>query len=87
MTRPSIDHGILSPSGHVSRRSERLAKAEARRVLFPDGFPEPIRPMVSERESLLRNAAQLRELAARGMKPRAFIRQAEMLEARASATA
>ena len=84
MSWPSIDHGMLSPSGHVSKRFEKRAKAEARRILFPDGFPGPLPPpQLIRHDRLLREASQLRELAACGMRPRAFIRRAEQLEAEA----
>lgn len=83
MSWPSIDHGILGPSGHVSKRYEKQAKAEMRERLFPDGFPDPVLPSVSEREVLLRQARELRQLAARGMKPRAYLKRAEELERKA----
>ncbi len=87
MSRPSIDHGMLSPSGHVSKRARKAALIRAARELFPNGLPAPTTPQPSRRDTLLRQAAELRDLAARGMKPRAHIRQAEELEREAEATA
>jgi hypothetical protein len=47
----------------------------------PQGLQRAETRQPSERECLLRQAAELRELAARGMKPKAHIRKAEELEA------
>ena len=77
---PAIDHGILSPSGNVSKRAERAAKERMRRELFGDGLEYPSCPQESKRDSLLRRAKELRELAARGMSPRKYAREAERLE-------
>ena len=87
MTRPFIDHSLLSPSGHVSKRAKRASDERVRRELFGDGLPWPTCPQPSERERLLRQAAELRGLASRGMKPRAYLRRAKRLEARARAIA
>ena len=90
-TWPSIDHGILSPSGRVSGRARKAAMQRERvrlgwDQLFADLVPGlPAQP--SERESLLRQAAELRELAKRGMKPRAYLKAAIALEARAASAA
>ena len=82
MTWPVTDHGILSPSGRVSKRSRAAALERARRELFGDGLkPAPV-PQPTEAEYLLRQAAELRALAARGMKPRAYLREAAQLEAK-----
>ena len=78
--RQAIDHGILSPSGNVSKRAERAAKERMRQELFGDGLEYPSCPQESKRDSLLRRAKELRELAARGMSPRKYAREAERLE-------
>lgn len=85
MTWESIDHSILSPSGRVSGRARKAALKRAAEDLFgPDGMQRPgLGPQPSESESLLRQAAELRALAARGMKPRAYLRRAEELERQA----
>ncbi len=83
-TRPSIDHGFLSPSGRVSKRARKAAQEQTRRELFGDGLPYPTCKQPTERERLLRHAARLRDLAERGMSPRAFIKDAEMLEKKAA---
>ena len=55
-----------------------------RRELFGDGLPYPQAEQPTETERLLRQAEELRELAARGMKPRAYIKEAIELESRAA---
>ena len=84
MTRLSIDHSLLSPSGHVSRRAKRASDERVRQELFGDGLSWPTCPQPSERDILLRQAADLRVLADRGMRPRAYRRQAVELEKRAN---
>lgn len=82
---PDIDHGILSPSGRVSKRFAAASKERARVELFgPAGLAHPRAAQPDARESLLRQAQELRGLASRGMKPRAYVKQAEALEARAA---
>ena len=83
MTWPTIDHSSLSPSGRVSKRSRALAIERARYELFGDGLPMPTCPQPTGAERLLRQAAELRALAARGMKPRAYMREAARLEVKA----
>ena len=83
MTRPSIDHSLLSPSGRVSKRARKAAQERVRRELFGDGLPYPTCKQPTQKERLLRQAKNLRELAARGMRPKAFIREAEELEKQA----
>lgn len=76
---------LSSPSGRMSKRSRKLAEDRLRESLFgPNGLPEPFVPQPSERERLLRQAAQLRDLASRGMKPRAYLKKAQELEAKAA---
>ena len=81
MTRPMFDHGILSPSGRVSKRARKAALARAAKDIFPDGLARPTCLQLTMREQLLSQAQNLRALAARGMRPRAFIKEAERLEA------
>ena len=84
MDYPTIDHSILSPSGRVSKRAEAAAKERTRRELFGEkGLERPTVPQPTEAESLRRRAAELRSLAERGMKPKAYARKAAELEARA----
>ena len=85
-TWQGIDHGVLSQSGHVSKRSERIMKARNYTALFPDGFPSPKPPPQPEEAVILRRkAGQLRELASRGMHPKKYNREADRLEAEADA--
>lgn len=87
---PSIDHSMLSPSGRVSKRARAAAMKREHDRLFPPGFWDKQEPTEAERiaaevEALRRQAAQLRDLAARGMKPRAYPKLAAELEAKADA--
>ena len=77
-----FDHGILSPSGHVSKRARKAALERARVDIFgPQGLKRPGLPkQPTEKEALLRQAHELRALAARGMKPRAYLKEAIRLE-------
>jgi len=84
MSWPAIDHSLLSPSGHMSKRAHKAALKRETARLFPDGFPQSQRSQVSKRETLLRQAAQLRDLASRGMHPRSYVRHALQLEAQAA---
>ena len=80
------DHGMLSPSGHVSKRSRDAALERARVELFgTEGLQRPPVPQPSEVEYLRRKASELRGLAQRGMKPRAYKRKADELDAQADA--
>ena len=80
-----IDHGILSQSGRVSRRSEKLAKVRNYEKLFPDGFPCPkAPPQLDEAVILRQQAAELRALADRGMSPGKHRAAATRLEDRAA---
>ena len=83
MTRPSIDHGALSPSGKVSKRARKAAQERTHRELFGDGLERPRCKQPTEKEYLLKLAAELRDLANRGMKPRAYNKTADELEAQA----
>lgn len=81
---PSIDHGLLSPSGRMSKRARdaALAREAARLFAGVDLRPDTAQPTESER--LRAHAARLRELAARGMSPRRFTTEAERAEAQAA---
>lgn len=70
---------LSSPSGRMSKRARTAAQKRLSMALFgPGGLQPPagLPPQPTKHECLLREAAQLRELASRGMRPRAFIRQA-----------
>lgn len=85
---PSIDHSLLSPSGRVSKRARKAAEArEVARLFPPTPAPEPNPEAVKAAQgyALLRAAANLRELAARGMSTRKYLREAAKLEAQAEA--
>jgi hypothetical protein len=79
---------ISSPNGRMSKRAKRVAMARLSVALFGPGGAT--REMLtgrarqpSEAEQCRQQAARLRDLAERGMKPRVFRREAERLEARA----
>lgn len=74
---------LSSPNGRMSKRARNAAQARLGEMLFGDYQPPRLPPQPSERERLLREAKQCRDLAARGMRPRAFIKQAEWCEKRA----
>lgn len=85
---PAIDHGLLSPSGHMSSRARKAAEAISTARLFPPGYWDKPEPTEQERisarvETLRRAAANLRDLAARGMHVRSYPKQASRLEAEA----
>jgi hypothetical protein len=81
---------LSSPGGRMSKRARAAADKRLHDEFFPDGIPGPAAPPQPTKAWRLRRAAeQLYELAARGVKPRAyrkqaeaFLRQAEALEAR-----
>lgn len=77
---------ISSPDGRMSKRARAAANERLRVALFgPNGLQAPTCPQPNEQTRLLAQAANLRELAARGMKPRAFVKRAEELERKALA--
>jgi hypothetical protein len=90
MTKRTLDTmsdaiALSSPSGRMSKRALIAAQKKLSLDLFgPNGLEQPKCKQPTEKESLLRHAAQLRDLAARGMRPRAFIKDAAMLEERAA---
>jgi len=81
---PITDHSILSPNGRVSKRAREAAIERTRRTLFGDGLAFPSGPQRTEKEIDLRRAEELRGLAKRGMKPRAYLKEAQRLEAKHS---
>jgi hypothetical protein len=89
---PAIDHTILSPSGHCSKRARQVAlKREVERLFGPgSGFtgfnPEPTEAerVEAKRGSLLTHAALLRDFAARGYRVRYHTKHAERLEVEAA---
>lgn len=87
---PGMDHGPLSPSGRVSKAARKATLRRETARLFPPGYWDTPAPTEAEAraasaERMLRSAATLRELAARGMKPIAYRREADKLEAEARA--
>ena len=78
---------LSSPSGRMSSRAKKAAQERLRVALFGQtGLQRPgLPPQPSPQERMRRQAARLRDMAARGMRPRAGPREAAMLEAKAAA--
>lgn len=76
---------LSSPSGRMSRRARADAQERLRVALFgKEGLQRPaLPPQPSKYERLMAQAANLRSLATRGMRPRAFVRDAVRLECEA----
>ena len=76
---------LSSPNGSMSKRAREAAQERLRVALFgPEGLKAPQAIQETEKARLMRQAANLRELAARGMSPRKFTKEAEALEAKAA---
>lgn len=76
---------ISSPSGKVSGKAATAAKDKLGKALFGEkGLPKPTAVQPTEIETLRRQAAELRDLAAKGQKPKAYVKKAEELEAKAN---
>ena len=72
---------LSSPSGKMSKSARERANKRLSIALFgPEGMPFPTAVQPSQKDILLRRTSQLRELAARGMKPRAYLKRAIELE-------
>ena len=74
---------LSSPSGRMSKAARDRAEKRLREELFPDGVSAPKSPrqVPKQRARILRDkAADLRHLAAMGMRPRVHTRAAEKLE-------
>ena len=71
-----------SPSGKMSKRAREAAQKRLSVALFgPDGLQIPPPNPEPEKDRLLRQSAELRELAKRGMSPRKHLKEAKRLEA------
>lgn len=77
---------IASPNGRMSKRTHDAACKRLSAALFgPDGLRREEVPQPTERNRLLTQAKRLREMAALGMSPRKFTKEAARLEAAAEA--
>lgn len=77
---------LSSPNGRMSKRAKEAAQERIRVALFGrEGLALPQATQPTEKESLMRQAATLRDLASRGMCPRKYIKRAEALERKAAA--
>lgn len=87
MSRPSIDHSLLSPSGRMSKRARAAAQERTRVELFgPNGLQRTTVPQPTEKERLLRDAKLYRGLATgpHAMSPRRYNRMADEAERKAA---
>ncbi|MFI5260831.1 MAG: hypothetical protein ACHQU0_03490 [Candidatus Paceibacteria bacterium] len=71
-------------AGRMSKRSRKAALKRLHDALFPEGFPVPVLTEVNDKDVLLRRAKELRDLASRGMRPRAHVKEASRLEEKAA---
>ena len=73
---------LSSPSGRMSKRARRAAEERLGKMIFGEtgGIPKLFPKQPTKAEACRNWAKELRLLAARGMKPRAYIREAERLE-------
>jgi len=79
--RPSIDQGILSPSGSASKASRDAALERARVELFGEkGLQREPVAQPSERERATRELKELRDLVERGMKVPGYRKRIQELE-------
>ncbi len=79
-----FDHGILSPSGRVSNRQRKATEARLRaNVSAALANVNRAPPQPPKWETLRREAATLRDLAARGMCIRKYPKLATAMEAEA----
>ena len=78
---------LSSPNGRMSNRARAAMQEKLRIALFgQEGIPHPgLPPQPTRQERLRQQAARLRDLADRGMRVKAFRRDAAMLEAQADA--
>lgn len=73
---------MSSPSGRMSKRAFKAASKRLHDALFgPEGLQREPTAQPTERERLMAQAQRLRELAERGMKVRAYTKEANRLEA------
>lgn len=90
MTRTTVDHSFLSPCGRISKRA-RAAEMDrvfggANLITSGDLYRQRLAAIQpTEIVRLQRDAARLRQLAAGGMKPRAFTKAADLLDAQIAA--
>ncbi|KKN79978.1 hypothetical protein LCGC14_0334860 [marine sediment metagenome] len=89
-SRPEMDHGVLSPSGRVSKRARKAKLAIEAARLFPPGFwdkPVPTAAQEAAQAALQqrRHATRLTDLANRGMHPRKYKKEAARALAEAKA--
>lgn len=82
--RPSIDHGLLSPSGHMSKRARKFYQDRTAKELFGEkGIPAPSAIQPTEKERLLYWAKEYKKLADSGMSSRKYRKLADECERKA----
>lgn len=84
----SMAIAMSSPSGRMSKRARVQAESALHAALFGSDYDlkgERPAPTVEEKRArLIQRATELRQMAARGMQPRAFPKEAARLEAEAA---
>ena len=76
---------LSSPNGSMSNRAKQAAVQRLGTALFgPNGLQKGSTPQPGKKETLLRQAAELRGLANRGMSPARHNREAQRLEEEAA---
>jgi heme oxygenase len=82
---------LSSPSGRMSKRARKAANArlaalfQKEMTAIEKKYSKPATdPRIAKRDSLLRHAANLRDLASRGMSPQKFTREATRAETEAA---
>jgi hypothetical protein len=89
MTKRTLDTmsdaiALSSPSGHMSARARKQALARLGQALFDGVDLHHLPPQPRPSERLRQQAQTLLDLAARGMKPKAYPREAARLLAQAA---
>lgn len=76
---------LSSPSGKISKKAKAAGVKRLGEDLFgPGGLKKAEVKQPGRKESLLRRAKELRQLAIRGMSPRKLNKEADKLESEAS---
>ena len=82
LDRMSEAIALSSPNGRMSKAAR--FRAEKRWVEKFGTIPFPKLPQLSKKERILNQAKNLREIAAKGMKSKAYLKKAQALEIEAS---
>lgn len=85
----SMAIAMSSPDGRMSKAAKKRAHDRLAEALFGEeglsAVAPKLPPQPTKKEAMLAHAQRLRDLAAAGMKPRAYAKEAARLEAEAEA--